>query len=56
MFSISPQRFTKRRASCREILDGLRKRGFKLNTGINGTGFGMLGDSQVPSPSKKSPN
>ncbi|KAJ3967698.1 hypothetical protein EV361DRAFT_929427 [Lentinula raphanica] len=24
------------------ILDGLRQRGFKLNTGINGTGFGML--------------
>ncbi|KAH7878743.1 uncharacterized protein C8R40DRAFT_1091012 [Lentinula edodes] len=31
----------------KEILDGLRKRGFKLNTGINGTGFGMLAWSKA---------
>ncbi|KAJ3994387.1 hypothetical protein F5050DRAFT_1838041 [Lentinula boryana] len=29
------------------MLDGLRKRGFKLNTGINGTGFGMLAWSKA---------
>lgn len=26
----------------RELLDGLRKRGFKLNSGFKGTGFGLL--------------
>ncbi|KAJ3788473.1 hypothetical protein GGU11DRAFT_815041 [Lentinula aff. detonsa] len=31
----------------RNMLDGLRKRGFKLNMGINGTGFGMLAWSKA---------
>ncbi|KAH7905557.1 hypothetical protein BJ138DRAFT_1095031 [Hygrophoropsis aurantiaca] len=42
------QRVTKTIAEAdKELLDGLRSRGFKLTFGIQGAGFGLLGASQV---------